>query len=321
MYNPEEHETFLLEESEKEDEEISTLVEPFIKFFKKFTNYDLMPTSNIVVAFDLDAKVKEAFRVAVETHIQYALLWDSTLNKLAGLLTVTDLIDVLIHYYNNQTVIKDLVERHTIRKWREIGKRKRPADIISAKPDDSLWVSLQSLDKNLIKRILVMENNTVLHVANYPLILCFMANQMDTDVPLYKKTIYELSIGTYSKLITATPEERLLDVVKKLSSHSITAVPIVDSTGTVINVYSRTDVMYITKDFDLDQSVQDALKSRPKIPVYTCEKTDSLFKVVGHLSKSRIHRLIIVDGDGKVQGIVSVSDIIQFFLKYDKDFN
>lgn len=144
---------------------------------------------------------------------------------------------------------------------------------------------------------------------------------MDTDVPLYKKTIYELSIGTYSKLITATPEERLLDVVKKLANHSITAVPIVDSSGTVINVYSRTDVMYITKDFDLDQSVEDALKSRPKIPVYTCEKTDSLFKVVGHLSKSRIHRLIIVDGDGKVQGIVSVSDIIQFFLKYDKDFN
>lgn len=69
MYNPEEHETFLLEESEKEDEEISSLVEPFIKFFKKFTNYDLMPTSNIVVAFDLDAKVKEAFRVAVETRI------------------------------------------------------------------------------------------------------------------------------------------------------------------------------------------------------------------------------------------------------------
>jgi hypothetical protein len=57
------------------DEEITTplkldvkeLSKPIIKFFKKHSAYDIMPSSTKVIVFDIDAKVKEAFSVAAET--------------------------------------------------------------------------------------------------------------------------------------------------------------------------------------------------------------------------------------------------------------
>lgn len=46
---------------------LKKLVSPIIKFLKKHTCYDIMPSSTKVIVFDIDAKVKEAFKVAVES--------------------------------------------------------------------------------------------------------------------------------------------------------------------------------------------------------------------------------------------------------------
>lgn len=74
-----------------------------------------------------------------------------------------------------------------------------------------------------------------------------------------------MGIGTFNEAITCTPEEKLFDVIQKFAKYSISAVPVINKEGVVTNVYSRTDVMYITKNFDLDQTVEEALKTRPKV--------------------------------------------------------
>jgi 5'-AMP-activated protein kinase regulatory gamma subunit len=237
------------------------------------------------------------------------------LGKLTGILTVTDLIDVLIHYHNETNVIKDLVEVHTIRKWRAIGHRKRPSELISTNPEENLWNIITILENNKIRRIPVVADGSLLHVISHAILLAYLVKNIDFDLPIFKKTLVELGIGTFSESITSTGEEKLFDVINKFSKHQISAVPIVNSSGVVINVYSRTDVMYITKSFDLDQTVEEALKTRPKIPVYTCVKTETLENVLKDLSKSRIHRLVIVDSEKRVIGVVSVSDILKFFIK------
>lgn len=294
--------------------ELNELKKPIIKFFKKHSCYDIMPASTKVIVFDIDAQVKEAFSVAVENNIQFATLYDSKLSKLCGILTVTDLIDVLIHYHNETNVIKDLVNVHTIRKWRTIGTRKRPLELISSSPEENLWTVMNSLEKNRIRRIPVLAEGSLLHVVTHAKILAYLVKNVDFDLAIFKKTLVELGIGTFKEPVIATPDEKLFDVIKKFAKHQISAVPIVNSSGVVINVYSRTDVMFITKSFDLDQTVEEALKSRPKIPVYTCIKNETLENVLKDLSKSRIHRLVIVDEKERVIGVVSVSDILKFFL-------
>jgi hypothetical protein len=57
----EEDDDFLIEEATSK-----TLLKPIIEFFKTHTCYEMMPSSNKVVVFDIDTQVKEAFRFAAE---------------------------------------------------------------------------------------------------------------------------------------------------------------------------------------------------------------------------------------------------------------
>lgn len=48
--------------------------------------------------------------------------------------------------------------------------------------------------------------------------------------------------------------------------------------------------------------------------VYTCKKTDSLFRVMEIIVKAEVHRLVVVDEDKKVLGVVSLSDILHYLV-------
>ena len=48
--------------------------------------------------------------------------------------------------------------------------------------------------------------------------------------------------------------------------------------------------------------------------VHTCKRTDSLFFVMETIVKAEVHRLVIVDDQKKVCGVVSLSDILSFLV-------
>lgn len=49
--------------------------------------------------------------------MNFATLWDSKRKEPVGMLTVTDLIDVLLHYHKNSNLVKELIDVAQIRKW------------------------------------------------------------------------------------------------------------------------------------------------------------------------------------------------------------
>eukprot|EP01080_Neovahlkampfia_damariscottae_P008377 gene8377-202_t len=311
MFDDDENEVFQLEEETSPKQ----LLKPIIDFLKEHTCYDMMPASNKVVVFDIDTQVKEAFRLAAEEHLQFTVLWDGKTKNICGVLTVTDLIDVLYHYHEEPKVIKELIHNNTIRKWREIGTRNRPEQLLQLSPDESLMSVITFFDKKGIRRAPVVSDGCILHILTHALILSYLMKKINDQLPIFKKSLLELGIGTYAKIKTAKPTDKVFDVISMFSQYTISAVPIVNEKGSVIDVYSRTDVLYMTKDFDVGQTIEEALKEKPKIPVYTCVQTETFENIIRHLSKSRIHRLLIMDDDARVIGIVSVSDILKFFLK------
>ena len=48
--------------------------------------------------------------------------------------------------------------------------------------------------------------------------------------------------------------------------------------------------------------------------IFTCYKTESLSEVAKRLVESKVYRLICVDSTNRVEGIISLSDILQFFI-------
>ena len=48
--------------------------------------------------------------------------------------------------------------------------------------------------------------------------------------------------------------------------------------------------------------------------VMTCQANDSLLQVMEKIVKAEVHRLVVVDEDDHVDGIVSLSDILTFLV-------
>lgn len=46
----------------------------------------------------------------------------------------------------------------------------------------------------------------------------------------------------------------------------------------------------------------------------TCKKTDTLISIMDKIVKAEVHRLVIVDDDDKVAGMISLSDILAYLV-------
>ena len=127
-----------------------------------------------------------------------------------------------------------------------------------------------------------------------------------------------MGIGTFKNIVTATPEDKVWNVLKLFKEAKVTAVPIVGQDGTITDVFSRYDITYLIQtdadDYFLNKTIDEALKLKSRVPIFTCMKNESFEKVLRHLATSKIHRLFVVDGQSRVIGVVSVSDIFNFLL-------
>lgn len=51
--------------------------------------------------------------------------------------------------------------------------------------------------------------------------------------------------------------------------------------------------------------------------VHTCTLNDTLYSVFRTIRKQRVYRLIVIDQDQKLVGIVSLSDILGYLVGYE----
>jgi CBS domain-containing protein len=89
----------------------------------------------------------------------------------------------------------------------------------------------------------------------------------------------------------------------------------------VLNAFEVVDVIPCIKGGaydDLDGSVGEALCKRPdeSPDIYTCSEGDRLDSIFDTVRKSRVYRLIVVDDENKLKGIISLSDILKYVLLY-----
>lgn len=125
----------------------------------------------------------------------------------------------------------------------------------------------------------------------------------------------------YFPIATATLSTPVFDVVHMFSERSISAVPIIDEEGIVMNLYETVDVIvrvfpslpWFISDFlkpyktlvrlgayqSLDLKISEALNQRsPDFPgVVVCSPSDSLGTFLQLLKLRRVHRLVVVEGE------------------------
>jgi predicted transcriptional regulator len=70
----------------------------YTEFLKAITCYDMMPMSVKIVVFDTQLGVKKAFYALVQNGIRSAPLWDSKRQQFVGMLTITGLLMLALHF-------------------------------------------------------------------------------------------------------------------------------------------------------------------------------------------------------------------------------
>ncbi len=165
---------------------------------------------------------------------------------------------------------------------------------------------------------------TVVSVITQYRILKFIAVNNEQHTMLLKKPVGEIGLGTYTNLATATMNSSVLDVIHLMVKNNISAVPIVDSDNKLLNVFEAVDVIPCIRGGAYDElsaTVGEALSKRAEdFPgIYTCGEDDRLDSIFDTIRKSRVHRLVVIDDDSRLKGIISLSDILKYVLLYGEE--
>ncbi|KAI5305762.1 hypothetical protein KEM56_003387 [Ascosphaera pollenicola] len=158
----------------------------------------------------------------------------------------------------------------------------------------------------------------VLSVVTQYRILKFVAINVGETQKL-RRPLKEIKLGTYENIVTASMDTPVIDIIHKLVERSISSVPILNSQGIVYNVFEAVDVIALIKGGvydDLSLNVGEALKKRsPEFAgIYTCTVDDGLDTILDTIRRSRVHRLVVVDENFKLRGILTLSDILRYIL-------
>ncbi|XP_061082438.1 5'-AMP-activated protein kinase subunit gamma-1-like isoform X3 [Conger conger] len=292
----------------------------YMKFMRSHCCYDAIPTSSKLVIFDTTLQVKKAFFALVANGVRAAPLWDSKLQCFVGMLTITDFINILHRYYKSPMVQIYELEEHKIETWREVYLQYSFNTLVSITPESSLFDAIYSLLKNKIHRLPVIdpESGNVLHILTHKRILKFLHifGSMIPKPRFLQKRIEELEIGTFKEIATVLETATVYDALTMFVERRVSALPVVTKEGKVIALYSRFDVINLAaqKNYNhLNMTMQEAVQGRACCVegVLKCYPYETLETIIDRIAKAEVHRLVLVDKDNVVKGIVSLSDLLQ----------
>ncbi|XP_021256155.1 5'-AMP-activated protein kinase subunit gamma-3 isoform X2 [Numida meleagris] len=320
--------------------------EVYMHFMRSHCCYDAVPTSCKLVVFDTTLEIKKAFVALVANGVRAAPLWDSKIQSFvgecqgrqgsgettmgcgqsgqprvsAGMLTITDFINILHRYYRSPLVQIYEVEEHKIETWREVYLQGSFKPLVYISPSDSLFDAVYSLIKHKIHRLPVIEpiSGNVLHILTHKRILKFL-HIFGSTIPkprFLKKTVQELCVGTFRDVAVVPENAPVYAALEIFVDRRVSALPVVNAAGQVVGLYSRFDVIHLAaqKTYNnLDISVREALRQRTVCleGVLTCYPHETMEDIIDRIAEEQVHRLVLVDENRYPRGIVSLSDILQ----------
>ncbi|PHH62614.1 hypothetical protein CDD81_6848 [Ophiocordyceps australis] len=301
------------------------------EFLKVRTSYDVLPLSFRLIVLDTDLLIKKSLNILIQNTIVSAPLWDSASSRFAGILTATDYINVIQYYCQFPGEISKL-EHFRLSSLRDIERAigAIPIETVSVHPSRPLYEACRRMLKTRARRIPLVDlddetgRETVISVITQYRILKFIAVNNEHNTVLLKKSVRDIGLGTYDNLATAHMNSSVLDAIHLMVERNISCIPVIDDGGRLLNAFEAVDVIPVIKGGayeDLDDTVGEALCRRPDDSpgIYTCGEGDRLDSIFDTIRKSRVHRLIVVDDDNRLKGVISLADILKYVLLHGED--
>ncbi|XP_072950734.1 sucrose nonfermenting 4-like protein [Typha angustifolia] len=320
----------------------------------QITIFDIIPVSSKVSPMDVQLPVKQAFRIMYEEGLAVVPLWDDSRGNLAGMLTASDFIFILRELQKNiQALANEELEMHSVSDWKEgklqlyngpdgaMGRHRRP--LIHVGDTDSLKYVALKIVQNNISSVPILNyslQNAVsmplLNLATLPTILKFICTNIGEHIEQFSLLQYQIcsiplgtwlsntGTGTRHQLAILRRDAPLISALNLLIEARVSSIPIVDDNGSLLDVYSRSDIIALAEDIyahiQLEQmTVEHALEQvyrvngRRRCP--TCFRLTPFHEILEQLTHPGVRQLVVVDARTRfVEGIISLRDVFTFLL-------
>eukprot|EP00891_Asterochloris_glomerata_P002429 jgi/Astpho2/2429/fgenesh1_pm.00044_%23_15_t len=297
------------------------------EFLLTHTAYELIPESGKVVLLDLELPVRQAFHALHEQNVPSAPLWDAASATVAGMISASDFIHILVQLRNSvssgaSAMSEAEMDQHTLRGLRQVAEADgRPfKQLVAVQPQEDLHAFVERLCVSEVSMapVLTTENTgqgevcTMLHIATVSGVLgCLMRHFRASlsSLPLLSVAVGSLPVGTWAedsryaheqgeerrdrrrvrRLHTVTLRTPLTTALRLLLESGCSSLPVLDETGALVNVYARSDITTLCKGNSYNRAVLERLCS------------------------SSVRRLYVVEPKTRhVEGIISLSDLAAY---------
>lgn len=114
--------------------------------------------------------------------------------------------------------------------------------------------------------------------------------------------------------VSVRPGTTFKEIARVLDEYDITAVPVVDDDGRPIGVVSEADLLRKQTSGGVGNTAGELMTS----PAVVAEPEWNAVRAARTMESRKIKRLPVVDGDGRLIGVISRSDLVQLFLRQDR---
>jgi IMP dehydrogenase len=111
--------------------------------------------------------------------------------------------------------------------------------------------------------------------------------------------------GMVTDPVTCSPEATLAEVDALCAKFRISGVPVTDASGTLVGIITNRDMRF---EVDHSRAVSEVMTKAPLITAQVGVTADA---ALGLLRRHKIEKLPIVDGAGKLRGLITVKDFVK----------
>ncbi|MDS1112342.1 IMP dehydrogenase [Gordonia westfalica] len=119
------------------------------------------------------------------------------------------------------------------------------------------------------------------------------------------ETVKRSEAGMVTDPVTCSPTHTLAEVDAMCARYRISGLPVVDGKGELVGIITNRDMR-----FEVDQS-RPVAEVMTKAPLITAQEGVSAEAALGLLRRHKIEKLPIVDGNGRLTGLITVKDFVK----------
>lgn len=180
------------------------------------------------------------------------------------------------------------------------------APVITLDPENTIDDGIRLMQKNDIKRIVIVENGFPVGIVTERDIGRFLEKDKTTRT-LNQILLVEI-MSTNLVHITLGQQDHLNQCAVRMETFQISSVIVIDENGKLVGITTKSDIV---KNFANTCIGVYKVSEYMSTKVATCRKSDSLFFALNTLNRNKMSRLVITDDVGKPIGIISYDTFLR----------